>query len=832
LKFLCQSMLLVSLLPAVLAQDAEEHVQLHNPVARCADSGVFAHRGRYYISGVGLPGQMLVSSDLVHWEGPYKVFERESQWTETRAHLSAVQDLHAPSIEYVNGVFHFYWNGIGHAVARDPLGPYREPVLEKRFDGEIDPFLFAGPDGSFTFYTVKFDRGNVIYGQEMEGPSQLRGEPKELLRAAPGTWEMRHACVIEGPEVFWCRNLYHMLYAANHTSTRFGQYAIGYAQAETPLGFNEASKKKEPVMNRNEFLMEQDAQILVPTGTRGGSPWRYTLERPGPGWEKPGFQGTITWEEGRGGFGWPVRPQSQVHCVNTVWEPGQGREVLYLRKLFSIQTKPSPHLKLRIRHIQGVQVYLNGVLAYEADGRRGPLYADVSEEAIVTLDKGPHLIAARVQGGNSEERFFDLGLVDFLDHEPDDLVWNTGQPNVVRGPNGFERYLVYFGIWNDGPHSQGINRIHFFGRDLFVEGPTGARPLQYCPRPHPPNWRDAFDTHDNTIGEDWDTKWEVQQKNISSSGVRVLPRMEPASEYLFQAWAQSLPGNELPYGLVVVDENCDRFLRVMLDPKNREWRWEFGEEAAFRTGGGSLPPGFNFEVYHKLRLEKNRDLFYLWIDPLHVTLERAIQVPFASPCRPGLFSGQDGAAFDAVLYTRGWDESGREIRGWREAAPRLKETLRKTSWIGEEGLVVEGYKKGSCLVKGDLWPSYDFTVQVSGRKRHRTSRMGVYAVYVDEQNHLAVWIQEGRDRLWVTGVKEGKTLDDMETNLHPKNETQEENSYNLRIVKLPERVLVFLDGEERLESPGMWPNSCVGLGVVDMAATFDGITAFRLGSDP
>jgi len=58
----------IVLLLAALSTPAD--ATLHNPVARCADSGVFRWNGQYVITGVGLPGRMLVSRDLVYWDGP------------------------------------------------------------------------------------------------------------------------------------------------------------------------------------------------------------------------------------------------------------------------------------------------------------------------------------------------------------------------------------------------------------------------------------------------------------------------------------------------------------------------------------------------------------------------------------------------------------------------------------------------------------------------------------------------------------------------------------------------------------------------------------------
>jgi len=87
------------------------HPILKNPVARCADAGVMNFCGEYFISGVGLPGQFLISPDLVEWQGPVSFFQTKADWLDR----SDEKEMHAPGMRYINGKFYFYWNGIGYA---------------------------------------------------------------------------------------------------------------------------------------------------------------------------------------------------------------------------------------------------------------------------------------------------------------------------------------------------------------------------------------------------------------------------------------------------------------------------------------------------------------------------------------------------------------------------------------------------------------------------------------------------------------------------------------------------------------------------------------------
>ena len=53
-------------------------------------------------------------------------------------------------------------------------------------------------------------------------------------------------------------------------------------------------------------------------------------------------------------------------------------------------------------------------------------------------------------------------------------------------------------------------------------------------------------------------------------------------------------------------------------------------------------------------------------------------------------------------------------------------------------------------------------------------------------------------------------------------------SFNLRAVKLKDRVILFVNGQQRLEIGGSWPASQVGLTSEGLACHFSGLTQFRI----
>jgi len=53
-------------------------------------------------------------------------------------------------------------------------------------------------------------------------------------------------------------------------------------------------------------------------------------------------------------------------------------------------------------------------------------------------------------------------------------------------------------------------------------------------------------------------------------------------------------------------------------------------------------------------------------------------------------------------------------------------------------------------------------------------------------------------------------------------------SYNLRSVKVSDKIIIFIDGKQKLEIPGSWPKSKVGITAENCEAEFNGITCFRI----
>jgi hypothetical protein len=138
-----------------------------------------------------------------------------------------------------------------------------------------------------------------------------------------------------------------------------------------------------------KFQARQRAVTLLPDSREGrpGQVWRVAHELQ-DGWQLQQFDDR-RWERARAGFGSPEVPEARV---STAWE-GEGE--IYLRRTFRV-TEEHGQVFLTLHHDNDVQVFINGILVYEAGGYSTGYHAvQLSEEAVDALVVGSNSIAVR-----------------------------------------------------------------------------------------------------------------------------------------------------------------------------------------------------------------------------------------------------------------------------------------------------------------------------------------------------------------------------------------------------------------------------------------------------
>ncbi|MDR1938556.1 MAG: family 43 glycosylhydrolase [Tannerellaceae bacterium] len=687
-------------------------VTIDNPVLpRVADAGVMKHNGRYYIGGVFTNGDFYVSGDLVHWDGPVHAVTMDNAWA-TPFGIGNEQ-IHANDMHYINGVFHLYWSvnswgkdrnvvHITHAEADHPLGPYRETTQPHWLDNRIDPHLFIDDDGSLYLYMVKFTDGNTIWVRPMKDPVTFEGEAQYVFASQPGTWETLDNRVAEGAWVIKYRNRYYLMYNTNHTSTQWGNYMLGVAEAASPTGFNQGNKYPAPVMTSNQLELEETFVDLLRYQDKGA--FYYSLDSVQADWYQSG-QDVSSWKKGKGGFGFPVTENSTTQNVKTIW----NTPACFVYKPFLYDRQKNGKLSMRLHHTGAAKAWLNGKLIYNKDGAD---YRHIPIDKNLLAD-GRNTLAIESRRGR-RSNFFDVALFDMKEETADDILYTPGQPNILRGPNGFEWWLVYMANKNAEARGQYINRVHFFGHTLTVDDITGRNTPGYHPAPAKPTYRYLSDTG---------------QPLPPVNGL--LPSI-PATHYYFEAGIRSA-ANSLSDGITAWQSDEGDRLKIYLDAANKEWSYLLNRQGKQEKHTFPLSEDFKAGVFHTLAVFKNHTDFSVWIDNRPAPGLSRIETGFGGKGLPGVCSGHSNAEFDGITYTIGWDEYGDEIKGWEDSA-----------------------ETPGIHLKGDLLDAYEMSVQLN--TSGETGLTTVYPVYTDAENYLKADFDAAQRQLIVSGKNKGKPL--------------------------------------------------------------------------
>ena len=453
------------LLVAALALNVSAQTY-QNPVLRgVADAGVIKYAGKYYLGGVATMGDFFVSSDLVNWDQRIHVYDFDTDYN--RGTGAGNNQVHSDDIVYSGGLFHLlysanYWGRdrhivhIIHATSPNIEGPFYEDRDDQWFENRIDPQVFRDEDGRHYLYMVKFTDGNTIWARPMNDDFSFAGDAVQQFASQQGTWETMDNRVAEGPFVIKYHGRYYMMYNANHTAAQYGNYRLGISEATSPMGFNPGNKYPYPVVSPQTDAMEEQFTDLLRYGSGVYTAVDLTAD-------------TIRFN------------------LSPALSQGEGAGSSPLGRLGGV-------FLLKLAQRGGIKLWLNG-RQVETDER--------ADYRLVTLDaswlkQGENTIilqrpeSVQVTPNSTEPArrhassqlvalaLYDLGTAKapFADG---DMLLTPGQPNIVRGPNGWEWWLVYMA--NQGfRRDQYIDRIHFVNDRLTVNGITGHNtPNPYTP---------------------------------------------------------------------------------------------------------------------------------------------------------------------------------------------------------------------------------------------------------------------------------------------------------------------------------------------------------------
>lgn len=266
-------------------------IEFGDPFLLCASDG------KYYMYGTSLSDgfEAYVSKNLENWENIGQIYKggASNQWN--------MDCFWAPEIYERDGKYYMFYSAnsrnnpsneeenfkIGVAVAVSPAGPfidlYNRPIFEIDYPVIDANVLFDDSGKCYLYYSrccykhpveseiadwarkeniYKEIEESWIYGVELQPDfSGIIGEPVKLLSPPQkiddiqSEWESRSVTRKEAPRrwtegsfIFKRGDKYYMMYSAN--AYFGGNYAVGYAVSDSPLGPFEKSKHN-PVLSEN-----------------------------------------------------------------------------------------------------------------------------------------------------------------------------------------------------------------------------------------------------------------------------------------------------------------------------------------------------------------------------------------------------------------------------------------------------------------------------------------------------------------------------------------------------------------------------------------------------
>lgn len=759
--------------------------RLVNPVVSLNDACIERFAGYYYAIGNPTQGKIYSSKDMVTWDTPVQcVTTSGAKWLNNPIYTQAYtyQRVGAGDLLYRNGVWHTYFNGIGHSYCATPRGSYTEQCIDAPFDDYgIDAQVFQDEDGT-AYYVKKRNptdphpmtgaasnlTGPEVWAFKMNSPFSRWDitEGKVQLTHQPGHPTSLNHVNFEGPELAQYRGRYYMFYAVNRMGPRSGMYEVGVAESDDPMGFHNGCKYPHPVVIRNTEQQLVDYLPLAPTAEHGGWAAKYMFDTPEGDWTAADYDDSA-WSDGQGGFGRQefdrfdglTLTNARVRARKTFWTTAK----LYLRREFTVDKVPSH---------AGLKVWINANADLYINGHKMSFTTRANTYSVRILDpswlvEGKNVIACEATNIGTDEgtqNMVDFGIYDTGDADMEDITIGPAQPNFIQGPNGFEHWMVYK-VYINGTEKQALSRIHFRNHEVTVEPTAVKNTAGYHPVPAQPTMINYCDyaiyyPFEFLDGSEWVIRSKVL-KPAKEDGGRLLLRKLPETNYRFEVPFRITSAESAAevYAAYVDDAN---WAKVRVN-RNGTWDYVLCENGQESVSAADLPEQFAFlennplvasydEPWHTLTVYKNGASLKIMLDAFNLTLDGQISMPFSGAALVGLGAPDNNVEFDALNYTLGWDEYDNCITGW---------DYRSGEWsVTDNGLAQNSADNtGEAMaVKGDPMWNYDFTALMTMPSDAASGQAGFYPVYVDADNYLKAMINPATSTLEVSGRCDGNPI--------------------------------------------------------------------------
>lgn len=197
------------------------------------------------------------SRDLVNWRQIGNAISRPTQLNLKGRQLS--EGVFAPAISWHDGVFYIVNTCVGCGgnyliTARNPAGPWSDPIWLPGLEGAIDPSLFFDEDGSAWLVNnglplkERYEGHRAIWIQRFD-PATLKLTGKRSVILDAGTQPAKNPAWIEGPHLLKRDGWYYLIAAEGGTGDRHSQVALRSRAIEGPYAVWEGN----PILTQRDL---------------------------------------------------------------------------------------------------------------------------------------------------------------------------------------------------------------------------------------------------------------------------------------------------------------------------------------------------------------------------------------------------------------------------------------------------------------------------------------------------------------------------------------------------------------------------------------------------
>jgi xylan 1,4-beta-xylosidase len=179
------------------------------------------------------PGMPIFHSrDLVHWTQIGNAIDRSSQLNFGK--LGMGQGLYAPDISWHDGTFYIVNTCVGCGdtfviTARNPAGPWSDPIFLPDLAGAIDPSIYFDPDGTAWIVNngpppekPRYEGHRALWLQQFDFKRMKTVGPRTVL-VDGGVHPEQNPIWIEAPHVFKKNGIYYLIAAEGGTAEQHSE---------------------------------------------------------------------------------------------------------------------------------------------------------------------------------------------------------------------------------------------------------------------------------------------------------------------------------------------------------------------------------------------------------------------------------------------------------------------------------------------------------------------------------------------------------------------------------------------------------------------------------